>query len=65
MGRKKRAGNLENPRSADRNTWEKWRREKAFVFIPVLLLDKKLRGKNYLFPTKKRVCSLYIKTALL
>lgn len=63
--KKKRAGNLENPRSEDGKTLEKWRGVKAYVFILVLLLGKKLRWKNYSFPTNKSVYSLYIKIALL
>lgn len=52
--KKKRAGNLENPGSEDGNTWEKWRGEKAYVFIPVLLLGKKLRWKKLLLPYKEK-----------
>lgn len=44
--KKKKAGNLENLRSEDRSTWENAVEKlnyKVFVFIPVLLPDKKLR----------------------
>lgn len=34
-----------------RTHWRNGEEKKAFVFIPVLLLGKKLRWKNYSFPT--------------
>lgn len=36
-----------------------------FAFIPVLLLDEKLKWKNGSFPTKKYIYTLYIRIVLM